>query len=783
MDLIVAWALFPLVLVALCAGCGLLVDHLTGGTTPRSLLALLGFATIIVVGQFLTLADVTAELTVFAVIALAAAGYGVGLPARWRRFSRWPAVAAAGVFAAYAAPIVLSGDPTFAGFIKLDDTATWLALTDRIMEHGRDLSGLSPSTYEATLAFNLGDGYPVGVFIPLGLGAQILGTDVAWLIQPYMAFLAALLALALWALASPHVASLRLRAAVVFVAAQPALLFGYFLWGGVKEVAAAALIAGTVALALGILARPAEHRAMAPVVVAAAALIGVLSAGGLIWLAPVLIGVAIPLVHVVGARAAGLRFVLALAGVAVLSIPLLVSGALLPPTSSPLTDSSARGNLLEPLEPAQAAGIWIAGDFRVDPSQALITYVLIAIACTAAIAAMISAARERRLGPLIYVLGSLAGGLALYAIGSPWVGGKAIATASPAILFAAMMTVGRLQASRRRLAAVGLAAALATGVLWSNALAYRDVSLGPREQLVELEQIGHRVAGAGPTLMTEYEPYGARHFLRDSDAEGISELRRHRIPLTNGDLVEKGFAADTDAVDPTALAFFRTLVVRRSPAASRPPSAYENTWSGQYYEVWQRDPEITGLSDRIGLGDGFDADGVPNCEEVRALATHGDLLAAPPLDALVIPLSKTRYPESWATPRTRYAPVPSGAGTIAADVSIPRAAEYEVWIGGSLRPKVDLIVDGRLIGSVRHELNNLGGYVSLGTARLTAGQHQVEVHVHGADFFPGSGGRASAIGPLVLSTGTAADSTPVRVASSDAEALCDKSWDWIEVAR
>ena len=67
---------------------------------------------------------------------------------------------------------MLSGQPTFAGYIKLDDTATWMALTDRVMEHGRSLAGLAPSTYEATLDFNLADGYPVGVFLPLGVGAR-----------------------------------------------------------------------------------------------------------------------------------------------------------------------------------------------------------------------------------------------------------------------------------------------------------------------------------------------------------------------------------------------------------------------------------------------------------------------------------------------------------------------------------------------------------------------------------------------------------------------------------
>src|ERR687895_245140 len=74
----------------------------------------------------------------------------------------------------------LSGHATFAGYIRLDDTATWMALTDRVMEHGRSLDGLAPSTYEATLSFNLGDGYPIGTFLPLGNGSQLTGVDVAW---------------------------------------------------------------------------------------------------------------------------------------------------------------------------------------------------------------------------------------------------------------------------------------------------------------------------------------------------------------------------------------------------------------------------------------------------------------------------------------------------------------------------------------------------------------------------------------------------------------------------
>ena len=186
MTLLIAWLAFPIVLAALCAGCGLLLDALAGGRIPGALVAPAGLATIVVVAQVPTLWDATAEMTTSLVVALAIAGFAVSR--RWRGSAAgfpWALATAIGVFAVYAAPIVLSGQATFAGYIRLDDTATWMALTDRVMEHGRSLAGLPPSTYEATLAFNLGAGYPIGVFLPLGIARDLVGQDVAWVIQPY----------------------------------------------------------------------------------------------------------------------------------------------------------------------------------------------------------------------------------------------------------------------------------------------------------------------------------------------------------------------------------------------------------------------------------------------------------------------------------------------------------------------------------------------------------------------------------------------------------------------
>ena len=83
-------------------------------------------------------------------------------------------------------------------------------------------------------------------------------------------------------------------------------------------------------------------------------------------------------------------------------------------------------------------------------------------------------------------------------------------------------------------------AAIAAGVLWSNSLAYHEVTLAPCDQLAELERIGEEFAGQGPTLLTEYQPYGVRHFLREADPEAVSELRVRPIRRLDGAGVKSG---------------------------------------------------------------------------------------------------------------------------------------------------------------------------------------------------------------------------------------------------
>ena len=786
-----------------------------------------GLALIIVVGQLATAADATAELATPLVVALAIAGAALAISRRRVRVEPWAAAAAVGVFAAFGAPVLLSGEATFTGYIKLDDTATWLALTDGVMEHGRSAAALPPSSYEATLELNLGKGYPVGAFLPLGVGAAVAGQDPAWVVQPYMSLLAAMLALGLAVVTGPFVGSPRGRALVALIAAQPALLFGYSLWGGVKEVAVAALL--PLVAALGVASIPAARarsseagrravtrerrrrrpegggrrepcrrgrvtgdslasatRALIPLAVAAAAVIAVVSVGGVVWLAPLLVPVAVAAARWIGPGAAvrwtGAFVVLAVA----LAVPALAVGGVVPPWARPLTSDGSLGNLLGPVSGLQVVGIWPSGDFRLDPELDLLSGLLIAVAIGAAIGGAALAIRARAWPLLAYAGGTLAACGAVVAVGSPWVDAKALAIASPCVLL--LGAAGAMAASRAGNPVAGglVLLAIAAGVLWSNVLAYREVTLAPRAQLAELAEIGGRIDGEGPTLMTEYQPYGVRHFLRDASPEGASELRRRQIPLRDGGTVRTGRYADTDELDPAALLAYRTLVLRRSPVQSRPPAPYTRVFRGEHYDVWQRAGAAPGsVLGHKGLGGGTAPAAVPRCAVVRRLARRagpGGRLAAVARPAVtVLPLVRADRPPDWGPAGDGLNRVlPRGGGAIDGRVTVPAADRYEIWVGGSVRGRLDLLVDGRLVGSVRHRLNNSGQYILLGRARLARGSHDLTLRLAEPDLHPGSGGQPLAIGPLALSRGEAPEREVVRVAPRRARSLCGRSWDWIE---
>ena len=780
-SLLVPWLLFPAVLALLSLGCGLLLERVSALRLPGTLLVPCGFAVLSLIAQLAVMTAATARLAVPAVVVAALAGGVVSRRRRRLRLDWWAGVAGVGAFAAYAAPIVLSGRATFAGYIKLDDDSSLVALVDRAMDHGRSLAGLAPSTYFRTLDTLLTHGYPLASLLPLGVGGAILREDPLWLYQPCMAFMAAMLALALYELGRSLVEVRWLRAAAAFVAAQSALLYGYALWGGIKELGTAWAVP-LLAVLVPPAARAERLRHVIPLAAVTALLFGVLNLGALVWIAPALAYALVLIVRDRGLEAA-LRPAAAYAGALVLlALPTIVAAPDF--LTSNIVSFDPLTNLLKPLSPLQLAGIWLNGDFRLDPSHAAATYVLVAVTVTAAVGGVVVAAWRGEWLLAVFVAGAVASALVLDGVSTPWIAGKAFATASPAIPFAALAVCGVLLRGGLLVEGSAVAVVVVGGVLWSNALQYRDAWLAPHDQLAELETIGDKFSGDGPALMTEYQPYGVRHFLRNLDPEGASELRVRPVPLRNGQLLDRGYSANIDDFQLSAILVYRTLVLRRSPVESRPPSVYRLVWKGHWYEAWQRPLEYRAILAHVPLGNDLQPAAVPSCAQVRRLAglagARGTLAAVQRPADVSLDLTRAVHPLDWGVGQPYGTLVPAGPGTVVGSVQVPVDGRWGVWLGGSYRDRLDASIDGRRITTVRGHLEHFGQYTDLGELGLARGTHSVVLRYGGRDLHPGSGGAQFEMGPLVLSR-TTAELPVTYVPPADAQRrLCGKRLDWVE---
>ncbi len=803
MALLACWVAFPLIVLALAHGAGTLIARAAGRDLPAGVRVPCGLALIIAVMDLATRSTATATLAVPAAVVVGGAGLVIATLASVRaaggsargvlaRARPTPgAIAAAIVFAVYAAPVVLSGEATWTGYIKLDDTATWLALVDQALAHGRTIADLPVSTYRDVLADYLVVGYPLGAFLPLGIGHALLGQDDAWLTNPWMATMAATLTLALAHIARralPEAPRWR-AAAIAALAGQAALLYGYYLWGGMKELAGAFLIAAFAVTAALPFEGERRLRAAAPVLVVLWALVAALSPGGLVWAGP---GALLALGATLAVRRRRLPHpspglvVVALWVLAIAALALLRPNGFVRRFQAVLQGGHELGNLVAPLNVLQLAGIWPAKDFRFAPSALTVTHVLIGLALAGAVGAFAVAVRRSRLELVLYACCAIAGAALVFAVASPWLGGKALASASPAIPLLALVAAALLLDRPSRLdraLGVGLGAVVAAGIVWSNLLAYDGASIAPREQYAELAAIGQRIAGQGPTLMTEYSPYGARHFLRDAAPESASELRTRLDLLTSGQELGKGGTADLDQFQLSGILAYRTIVLQRSPTASRPPSPYRLVYEDRWWQVWQRPQLISQLVvvvTHLPLGDEIAPGAVPSCASVVALAREPGVvsLVAPPVsNPVVVSVADSTHPAGWTTGLS-YLSL-SSSGTASIPVTVPESGRYSVWLGGSIQTPTSIAVDGRTVGAVEHDEQELAQYVPFGDITLTAGDHTVELRHSRGLFAPGTGGTPDLVGPLVLRRDV--PSAPlVRVPAAQATRLCGRTLDWVE---
>jgi len=819
-SLILAWGLFPLVLAAVGLGWGTLVERASSTKLDGALLIPLGLAAALVLAGTITAFSAIAPAAVTAVAVGAVAGLVIAW--RGRRWpGGWPLLAALGVLLVYGAPVLASGQATFTGYIKLDDTSTWFNVIDNVVSHGRSVSQLPLSTYRLNFE-TANPAYPLGSFMLPGLGHALTGIDVAWVFQPYLACCAAAVALCLYALMAPLIASPRLRALFAFLGAQASLLYGYSLWGGVKELTAAFLLALGAALgALLLRERPPGWRALIPLAVAAGGLIQTLGVGAAGWILAALLALAGGWLwrrQGSGERTAGLvsiGWAAALTALAVIPLWVVLSqffsgqGDLIHQLfSSGASTHTKLGNLYGPLSIFQVAGIWPVGDFRLT-APTIPSVLWIGLTLAAAGGALFVAIRRRRYGIPFYVGVALVGCAAVYLSGgTPWVTAKALALSSPALLTAALVGGGLLLAWRR-VAGVLVIVALAGGVLWSNALAYHDVTLAPRAPLAELQHIGTLLAGNGPTFVNEYEVYADRHFLREGAPVEPAEYRDVTLPLRDGLALTESAWADLDSFGLSTLEPYRSIVTRRSPVESRPPSTYRLVWEGRYYQLWRRPAEpATTIVEHVPLGESLKLPycgraqdgpyqpvcsinpvGTPPCSEVEALgrraaAAHGQLVAYQRPAPIVARGDQTLWPAGWVHEAEEHTLVPTFPGTAVSHIAVAHAEPYELWLGGSFARGFEVSVDGRHVGTVRNQLLAFAGYVYVTTVFLEPGVHTIALTYPHPSLAPGSGwGQFTYLSAIALEPTVRPPRALITVPPAQAHELCGRELDWIEIVR
>jgi len=789
---VVAWLLFPLVLLAVCGGCGLAVERISGWRLPGSLLPSVGLALVVAAAALTTSREITAPFTTPLVVLLALAGYATSW-ARLRtlRIDRWALSVGLGLFAVCAAPVVLSGSAGFLGYFVLNDAAVHFALINQLLAHGHDFATVPPSTLLNILRNYISTSYPTGADVALGAVRPLVGQNVAWLFAPYLAVVMAFNAVALYEVLDRVVSSRALRAACAFVAAQAGLVYAYYLEGSIKELATAWIITVTVALVASTLRQRIGLRGLIPLLITAVAGLDILELAIVPWLAPPLAVFA----FVAGWRARhsirtmGLRRIaVSAAAVAVFLIVLLepiisTASTFFTVATGVLTEANDLGNLAAPLPRWEMLGIWPADDFRLAVSQHYdLAYALIGVALASAVLATVWMLRRRLFAPLLLLAGNGVATLYLLSRSSPYASAKVMMIFSVTAVLVAMLGAAALHDAGRRVEGWMLALAIGGGVLWTNALGYHNASVAPRARFNELAAIGSRFAGQGPTFYNLSDEFAIDFLPKEAVADpalGTPQPRAGFAPT------EGRMPWDPDNLALSYLEAFRLLVLGRSPLSSRPPANYRLAYEGRYYDVWQRTatPQILA---HIPLGGPFDPVAVPPCRLVTATAAraareHARLAYVARASVPTLVPSQAVHPSSWfVVTGVPFSPLATEQpGALIGSVRVPESGRYQVWLEGSFSARIQISVGGHRVGSVSYELGPPGQSVQIGQVTLGAGAQRVVISRPGNGLTPGGVGM---LGPLML----VRDGPPSgvsEIAPAQAKSLCGQSLDWLEIVR
>ncbi|HLI59515.1 MAG TPA: hypothetical protein VKV21_07590 [Solirubrobacteraceae bacterium] len=824
MAFIVITFLYPLLLGALSAGAGLLVERCSRAALPSVLVPVVGFCALVVLAQFIVISGATAPATPWVVVFVAVLGFALGwggLAERLRglRWSRlWPLLAAVLVYLTVASPLIASGRLTFPGYL-LDTTAgIHLATAAYVLQHGMHFPA-PYHAYGAMLRAYDGSGYPDGGQILLGATGLLTGQSLVWMYFPFQVVALAIASLVLYHIARG--AGLRPWAAAgsAWIAGVPALVTAYALMGSIKELTAlpALLLIGSfiVDAERGALK---ERRAAIPLSVGGAAAIAAIGPAAAPWIVLLVIAAAIVAFLPGQARsfASGLRssvralrraslvrgggpmIVVGFCLFVVLIIPTLLRLHAALATAGSLSGSNKAaandpGNLLRPLRFVQVFGVWLGPDHRLPAQYAYQTYLLIGVVIVAFAAGIWLLILKRTWSVLAWLLASLLVWWLLFERGTEWTDAKVMMLTSPVIVLVAM--VGAL-GGLRRLGAVGLflGFAVGVGVLASDALLYHGTNLAPAPRFEELASIGSRFAGQGPTLVTDFDEYAffALPTLKIDGPSFAPDMRG--INVVDGHVpVGYGLSYDPDNLT-RDIQRYRLIVMRRSPRWSRPPGNFELVYDGRYYEVWRRSGPAPLAHQPLGAAsDGFGSTTQPiaraRCSVVHRLGDEARRHQAKlryatrpaPVIANLTRASLAGIVGFGSDAESAPEIVFNGPARVVSRIVIPRTGMYQVWLEGNIgNRRVEVDLDGRPVGGVIDQLGGDGNMSEVATVRLTRGRHTVTLVRGGGSLAPGNGSPTYVDG-IYLATELNTDERPITLDPSRWRSLCGHALDWIEV--
>jgi hypothetical protein len=812
-----AWVMFPVVLLACSVGGGLLVRRLSGGALSAGLVAPVGFALIVVVCAFATSFAWLAPAAGAIVVVLALLGYvlearagGLRRPPRPRAVLSpalggwlWPSLASVVAFAAVGGPVFLTGTPTWTGYTRIVDIAFQMDFAKHLASAGR-LTSPPDSSYHVMIDKLTTTGYPGGGQATLGAMAGLIRTDVAWCYQAYLAFAAAMGALAIFSLLGRVTTSGPLRAVGGAVAIQPNILYGYALEGGIKELTAATVLMVAVALFAERLPGEGARRGVLPVAVAISATFAAFSFGIAPWLGLLLAGLFAVTLATDGSHrryVAECWAMLAALGI-LLSLPSLLTAVKLATLAGAAVGGVVNlglGNLAAPVPDWSSAGVWLTGDYRYPLVHTTATHAFDVMVIALAVLGTVFALRRRHWPTGFLGLGAP---IALYywiQHTGPWIQLKAFSiTAAMALVLAFTGAAVLCELRHRSVRWLGwFAAALVAGaVLYGNAIIYHDTSLAPAARYYDLAAIGKRYVGQGPVLFPLFDEY-SEYFLRNEHETDLVNPSYGRFPLAPGVLPPPGgvsFSWDLNQISQPYLQTFPLIITARNPVATRPPSNYDLIQQTHYFDVWRRDrPSAAVLAH-------FPLSGLPYERTQRNFCPSfvTDALRAGPgaevayaqgSPAVVTGVAQGTHPDYWGVvgPDTAVA---YGAGTSQMKISLPRAARYAIYMQGSVGRPLAIQLDGHKLASISYEERYPNQFLLIGTAQLAGGAHVMRIVRGNGSLHPGSGdpptdlaGRT--LGAIVFSVENS-ETGRVHVAPANmAAAVCAApvGYQWLEILR